>query len=51
MTLLILGIAIAVIAFVYLTRATAPQGAPLGCYGLLAGIAIVVTAIVRLIFF
>jgi hypothetical protein len=48
MTLALLGLAIFVIAFVYLTRAPAPQGALLGCSGLLAGIAVVVAAIVML---
>jgi len=51
MTQLMLGLAVAVIAFVYLTRAPSPQGAPLGCIGLLAGIALMIAAIVKLLFF
>lgn len=48
---IIAGLAIAIIAFVYLTKMPSPQGAPLGCIGLLAGIVIVLVAVVRLIFF
>jgi len=51
MTLLALGVAIAVIAFGYLVKAPAPGGAVPGCAGILLGLLIVLGAIVRLIFF
>lgn len=51
MTLGLFGLAIAVSAFVYLTRTPARQGAPLGCVGLAIGALIVLVAIVQLIFF
>ena len=51
MELLLLGLAIAAIAFGYLVKAPAPGGAMPGCIGILLGIVIVLAAVVGLIFF
>ncbi len=49
MTLALLGLAIAVIAFVYLVKAPSPGGAVPGCGGILLGLLLVLGAIVKAI--
>jgi hypothetical protein len=51
MTLIILGLVVALIAIVYLVKAPAPGGAGPGCAGILLGAMIVLGAIVKIIFF
>jgi hypothetical protein len=50
-TLVILGLVVALIAGVYLVKAPAPGGAVPGCAGIALGVALVLGAIVKLIFF
>ena len=51
MAVVLLGLAIAAIAFGYLVKAPAPGGAVPGCAGILLGLLIALGAIVKLIFF
>lgn len=51
MNLILIGLLIIMLAITYLGRAPSPDGAQLGCVGLLLGAVIVLVAIVKLVFF
>lgn len=51
MTLAVVGLVVALIAFGYLTKAPSPGGAVPGCAGIALGLLIAAWAIAKLIFF